>query len=187
MTTRNPTTRSLSQWMTALLFAVPLASTLPDTAHAALVTPPGDINGSGAADVSDVQCAILATLWTIGGKIGAAPACLNGKLLNCDLNCDLSCDVTDVQICILSVLKSPIDPKLDKDSNQLVDVCEAPDDHKDCTETGDCIVTAAPVSYLGESNGGGLRIRGLGVGFPTSGGSKNADVAIEPRKVGLTP
>lgn len=94
-----------------------------DTTAACLV-PPGDSTQSGAANIADVQCVILAVLWNATGFDGM-PSCLGGSPGRADLDCDASITVNDVQLSIMFVLGAPLSPTLDKDADSCVDTCSA--------------------------------------------------------------
>jgi hypothetical protein len=49
---------------------------------------PGDVNGDGTTDISDVQCGIVAALWELAGSFGAMPMCCKGEWWRTDMNCD---------------------------------------------------------------------------------------------------
>jgi hypothetical protein len=83
----------------------------------------GDINGDGAVSITDVQCAILSTGYSLFPS-GPMPECLGGSLLNADLSCSGSVTVADAVLAIQVLLSLPIDPSLDKDGSGCPDSCE---------------------------------------------------------------
>jgi hypothetical protein len=85
----------------------------------------GDVNGSGFTNVADVQCALLTVLWSIGGKVGPAPACLGPADPSVvDVICDGALTVADVQVIIsFSLLQVPPEA-LDTNANGCADACE---------------------------------------------------------------
>lgn len=94
---------------------------------------PGDLNGDGFTQISDVQCAILTTLWQQGGT-GSPPSCLAGADVNleggdvslADADCSGSPNVADVLIIIRLALGEPLDVTLDADGDQCADACAGP-------------------------------------------------------------
>lgn len=110
-----------------------------DHATAACAYPPGDIDGVGStemATVADVQCAILAGLWTQVGSDAAPPSCLaDGVIESADVNCSGAVNVADVQLTIAHVLGVALPTAIDADSDGCVDACaeieEPPDDGSD--------------------------------------------------------
>ena len=93
----------------------------------------GDINkGGGEADVVDVQCAILTTLFKLEGEGAIKPSCLGDEPVNdTDVNCDGNTSVSDILLVVQSALKIPMNAGLDKDGTGCVDVCEY---EPDCEE-----------------------------------------------------
>ncbi len=104
--------------VTVLAFVAAVAP--PCLVHAACTLPPGDFTGDGVADVTDVQCEILATLAELQG--GAAPACLAAPPV-ADADCSGAADVVDVTLGIDWVLGLPV--ASDADADGCVDACQA--------------------------------------------------------------
>ncbi|GMV40124.1 MAG: hypothetical protein AMXMBFR64_18400 [Myxococcales bacterium] len=120
-----------------LLVLVVLTLPSPE-ARAACLSPPGDVNGSGATDVVDVQCLILTTLWTLAG--GEVPTCLAGPPATADLECSGVVDVVDVVAGIRLVLDLPLSVAMDQNGDGCPDACQgcvadpsACDDGDPCT------------------------------------------------------
>jgi hypothetical protein len=104
------------------------------SAEASCLTPAGDINQSTEADVGDVQCLILTTLWELSGGDGPAPGCVTVTLGGADLNCDGSRSVIDVLLSIQLALGQSLSPLVDADGDDCVDTCLA---GSDCCEIHD--------------------------------------------------
>ncbi len=97
----------------------------PEQARAIELTPPGDVNGDGIANIVDAQCAILAVFWELDGMTGPVPACIpGGEYARADANCNGSIDIVDIQTIIFQVLGAPLDASVDADSNGVVDACQ---------------------------------------------------------------
>lgn len=86
--------------------------------------PPGDVDASATLSVTDVQCAIVATLWVLGNEVGEPPACLAGDVDAADVNCDGSVNVSDITLVTQRVLGMPLDPAGDADGDQCPDSCQ---------------------------------------------------------------
>lgn len=86
--------------------------------------PPGDVDGSGALSVTDVQCSIVATLWELGNFSSEAPECLGDETTAADVNCDGSINVGDITVVTQRVLGMPLDPFADADGDQCPDACQ---------------------------------------------------------------
>jgi cysteine-rich repeat protein len=82
----------------------------------------GDLDGSGGASIVDVQCALVANLWVLGGSLGLSPGCLSSPVA-ADVNCSGDVSVLDVQLAISAVLGAPLDPSVDSDGDGCVDAC----------------------------------------------------------------
>lgn len=93
-------------------------------ASAACPSVAGDLNGSGAADVVDVQCGVVAALWSLAGSSGELPSCLAGGLEAADSNCDETVDVIDVLLIIQLSLGEALSGLVDADSNGCPDACQ---------------------------------------------------------------
>jgi cysteine-rich repeat protein len=109
----------------------------------------GDINQSGAGDVADVQCLILLTLWDLGGKLNAPPACAKDPIEIADQSCDGAFSVSDVQIAIANALGTPLALAIDQNGNVCHDACDAT--HP--TTCGDGIVSLGEQCDEGSNNG----------------------------------
>ncbi len=127
-------------WVCAV--AAALVGTTAATAHAASCATWGDVDGSGGVDVIDVQCAVLTTLWSLGGPGAALPHCVVASgVFAADLDCDHLVQVDDVQLAIGGALGIPLAAALDANGNACPDACEAPpepcaqcDDGNPCTD-----------------------------------------------------
>jgi hypothetical protein len=89
---------------------------------------PGDVNGDGTTDISDVQCGIVAALWELAGSFGAMPMCCKGEWWRTDMNCDQGTNIVDVLMGINMALKIPMAAGLDADGNGCPDACQAAPD-----------------------------------------------------------
>lgn len=94
------------------------------TATAACLPVPGDVAGSIEANVVDVQCQILGTLWSLGGSQSPFPSCYKVDPDQADLDCDGSISIVDAVNTILLALSGQLDTKVDANGNQCVDTCE---------------------------------------------------------------
>lgn len=99
----------------------------PRTAVGACAALPGDVNGSQSVTVSDVQCAVLLSLWSLTLGPGPMPACVAVPLSEADINCSSAFDVSDVLLLIQATLGAAPDPELDKDGNGCIDACQQGD------------------------------------------------------------
>ncbi|NUN15076.1 MAG: hypothetical protein HUU55_15710, partial [Myxococcales bacterium] len=106
----------------ALVALLVLAGT--SNAKAVCLAVPGDLNGNGSANVVDVQCAILVSLWALDGMVAPQPECLVGDVSNGDTNCDGQTNVVDVQITIQYSLSQPLSAEIDANQNKCPDSCE---------------------------------------------------------------
>lgn len=79
------------------------AGLLTVAAPHSIAKPTADYNQDGLFTVPDVQCAILVTLWILGGN-GGAPVCLAISLDDADTNADKLVNVADILVVIASVL-----------------------------------------------------------------------------------
>lgn len=110
----------------ALVLSVSLlVSAAAGNAVAACSSPPGDVNGDGAASVTDVQCVVLGVLAAL--DVGApVPTCLGaGGLGTADLGCDGVVDVADALLGILFAFGQGPSISLDADGSGCPDACEA--------------------------------------------------------------
>jgi hypothetical protein len=125
------------------LFAAGLVAAAALDAGATCLSPPGDVDGSGTAVVTDVQCAILATLWAQDGA-GDAPACMQGDVLRADADCSGDVIVTDVQILIAYALGGGPTEALDADGDGCPDACGAgcPGNLPACDDGDACTIDA---------------------------------------------
>jgi len=88
--------------------------------------PTGDLDGTGATNVVDTQCGLLAVLAVLtGGTEAVPPECLaDGDLQRADVTCDGSVDVTDVLIVIQIALDLPLETAIDSDQDSCPDLCQ---------------------------------------------------------------
>jgi hypothetical protein len=110
-------------------------------AEAACLQPPGDVSGNGISAVEDVQCVVLAVLWSLGGAQGNAPACIQAPGAPSqvvDHNCDGLITIADAVLGIRFALSEPLDPLIDANNNQCVDACESDLDGDGVPDSLDC-------------------------------------------------
>ncbi|NUN16441.1 MAG: hypothetical protein HUU55_22665 [Myxococcales bacterium] len=117
---------------TILFFALALSLSFvlashPTVGQAACPDVPGDLDGSQSVTVADIQCAVLISLWALADMPDPAPECLAVPLAEVDINCSQTSDIADVLLMIQTVLGAKITPKLDKDNNGCIDVCQKGD------------------------------------------------------------
>ena len=95
------------KWMfpLALSLAIQFGSTSPAQGLALCLDPVGDLDGSGVTNVVDVQCELIAILWTLGGEAGAPPTCISGPATHADVSCDNQTSVVDAVLLIKLALK----------------------------------------------------------------------------------
>lgn len=86
---------------------------------------PGDIDGNSAVDVTDVQCALLATLAELAPESSSPPDCLGGALSAADTDCDGAAGVADVLLVIQRVLDLDWASSVDSDGDGCADACQA--------------------------------------------------------------
>ncbi len=111
--------------LVGLVSAVLVAAGAVRVAAAACVQPPADVNGDGVSNVTDVQCSILAALWSLS-QAGGTPSCVaGGDVARADLTCDGQPNVVDVQLAIQIVLGLPLSADVDADGNLCADACES--------------------------------------------------------------
>lgn len=121
------------------------------SAPAACLFPPGDVSGDGIANVVDVQCNVVANLWSLEGQVGAAPPCLVGELapnIAADHTCDGVVSVSDTQLAVVYALGMPLSPVIDPNGNQCPDVCEVDSDGDGAFDTSDCAPHDADIAPL---------------------------------------
>ena len=102
-----------------LLLAVPALATASPCDNVR-----GDINLDGEADVFDVQCHALYSIWDLSGQMGDIPACASHGESEVDSNCDGSSNVTDLMLTIHAALSLPWAISIDGDQDACVDTCE---------------------------------------------------------------
>ncbi|NUN16519.1 MAG: lamin tail domain-containing protein, partial [Myxococcales bacterium] len=114
---------------------------VPHTGYAICLSPPGDVTGDGLTSVTDVQCNILANLWSLGGLVATPPACLNtvgSPAILPDHNCDGVINVSDTLMAVTFALYQPLSAELDNNGNQCVDACEIDTDADGDYDLSDC-------------------------------------------------
>ena len=84
----------------------------------------GDINLDGEADIFDVQCHALYSIWDLSGQMGDMPTCATHNQSEVDSNCDGSSNVTDLMLTIHAALSLPWAITIDGDQDACVDTCE---------------------------------------------------------------
>ena len=85
---------------------------------------PGDVTGDGFADISDVQCGLIAALWELAGSLGPMPMCCEDEWWRTDMNCDQATDVSDVLLSINMALALPMGGELDQNVDGCADSCQ---------------------------------------------------------------
>lgn len=109
----------------ALLFVLALgAVAAPAPVHAACATPPGDVNESGKADITDVQCSILYVLYFQSLFAGPPVTCAKPENMFWDLDCDGVSQVNDLILLIQIVVGDVLSTAIDADQNLCADTCE---------------------------------------------------------------
>ena len=87
--------------------------------------PPGDINGDGKINVTDVQCIVMTIGWETNEKVDDAPKCLKEKNPDyADVDCNEKINETDKKIVEKIALKNPLGIEIDSDQNNIADSCE---------------------------------------------------------------
>jgi hypothetical protein len=122
----------------AILGAVAL---VPTGAFAACLSPAGDLDASGQANVVDAQCQILMNLWSLTGLVGAYPSCLaapGSPALVADHDCNGIINVADTVIAVNFAVGIPLGPAVDANENLCVDACEVDLDGDGSIDFNDC-------------------------------------------------
>lgn len=107
-----------------------------------------DPDGTGGTSISDVQCAILLSLWQLDSS-APPPVCLSGDPASTDVDCDGLWTVSDVQILVGRALGLSVADALDTNGNECVDACDA----SPVSVCGDGMVTGLETCDDGEING----------------------------------
>ncbi|NUN14379.1 MAG: hypothetical protein HUU55_12180 [Myxococcales bacterium] len=141
-----------------------------------LGSPPGELTGDGIINVTDVQCAVVVSLWTLSGSSGTPPSCLKGPPVRADVQCDGNINIVDVIIQINLALQAPLDPALDKDGDLCPDDCAAPQ-----------VVAGFPTYTRGETNGGGFRLRPAPISIPTPTSASGGGYILKARPLHTIP
>lgn len=84
-----------------------------------------DITGSGACDVADVQCLILAVLADLSAA--GPPSCIAGGSQSTDLDCSGVTNVADALVGIALTMGQPLTSVVDANTNGCPDACEPPE------------------------------------------------------------
>lgn len=121
----------------------PLAALVALSSPAAgiCLSPPGDLDGSGATTVTDVQCSILANLWSLQGQLGPHPACIapvGSPSVRSDHTCDLVINVADSVAAITFALGINPSTAVDANANGCFDACESDLDADGEIDLSDC-------------------------------------------------
>ena len=95
----------------------------------------GDLDGSGASDVIDVQCVTVSVLNLLSGSELAE--CLAGDSQAADLDCNGSLNVSDVLLTVQQALGQELSGDLDADGDLCPDAC-APPPSADLSCAGRC-------------------------------------------------
>ncbi len=122
-------------------------------ARAACLSPVGDVTGNGVADVVDVVCGVLTTLWQLNGQGGPAPACLpSGSWRAADTDCNGNVDVVDVQMLAFQALGLPLSVAVDANGDGCADACAdatPPVVTITAPKDGDVYASTAPIAVTG--------------------------------------
>ena len=133
--------------ITAVILAMTLA--WPLSANAQCTEPVGDLDGSSAVDVTDVQCALLVAL----AALSPAPApslldCVDGDATLADVHCDDQTNIVDVLVTVSKALGAPLPFPTDSNGNGCPTLCDAP-----ATEIGMPEILWQLLDYQPESPG----------------------------------
>lgn len=143
--------------------------------NAQCLTPRGDINADGKADVADIQCAIITSLVGIDPQFPDHPACLAVDPTVADSNCDGTINISDLILLVTYAIELPLSPLVDLDASGCPDACEI---------VGQSL--AVPAALRGISEGPTYKLTSLGAGFQASGSSTGGGLTLTPKAVGLT-
>jgi hypothetical protein len=163
--------------LAALWVALAAAGVLgaASAASAQCLEPRGDLSGDGITNIVDIQCAVFVSLDPEANLLNP-PDCLGYPFQAADTNCDGSVDVTDLIILIQHAVDLDLDLGIDADGDQCADVCQVPG-----------TLSSGHGMAAGVSEGPTLRLRALGSGFETAGGSTSASFVLRPQAVGVEP
>ncbi len=129
----------MSVWRRGLATAVVVAGMLSGSAvRGQCLAPPGDLTDDGVTTVTDVQCAVLVSMWNLAGQQGALPQCLAGGWTRADLNCDHYPNVTDVVLDVKMALGLSLGPELDANQDGCPDACTRDSDADGQPDYTDC-------------------------------------------------
>lgn len=169
---RVSTIKRTGGWRVAL-FATALVSLMAlwvGSASAQCLTPAGDITGDGDADIVDIQCAIILTLWEQAGGVAAYPGCVKVDPNHTDANCDGPVNVADVLLMVNYAVGAPLDPAIDADGDNCPDSCEI---------VGNSLTIPAFAS--GKSSNANYTLTPLAGGYQSRGSSEGGDLVVKPK------
>ena len=93
-------------------------------AKSSCLSPLGDLNASGATDVTDVQCSIILVLSQLSAETETPPPdCLVVSLSEADLDCNEAWNVADVILVIFDALGVPLAVEIDANADGCPDAC----------------------------------------------------------------
>lgn len=124
----------------AIAFSLAALLTAVD-GRGACLDPPGDVTGDGSSTVVDVQCSVLAVLWSIAGQVGPPPGCIasvGSPAVRVDHNCDGIVNVLDATLGVVWSLNAELPESLDMDSDSCVDACQTDLDGDGDFDVTDC-------------------------------------------------
>lgn len=128
----------LTTWLPVALLAAPIptgwahATTLSCThpAGGLLLSPLGDLNGSGTVNVADALCNVLAVNAVQLGAPLSSVSCLQQADVGADVSCDNAITVADVQVVVHLAIGLPVPSGMQPQTDGCPAACE------DCTSGG---------------------------------------------------
>jgi len=118
-----------------------VALMVPTVAVGLCLEPIGDVDGTGATNVIDVQCSILTALSTLSSE-ASAPGCLAGDESTADVDCSGAVNVTDVVLVVQLSLGESLASSLDGNGDGCPDSCQTTStcEQAGCDDSDPCTV-----------------------------------------------